>query len=337
MKRFLSIALLLVFTLASCTLPTNSIETTQTVPEDSQSPTSGKHCGDGICDGPENHDICPQDCPTAHSQPVFPDENGVQWVTNPTSGAKLYVKMFIPAHWDFSHLATLVLIPGGLGDSSTFDDDKQVAQTMADQGYTIVIFDPDGRGRSEGEEDKNGYIQQDGLAEIIRTISQAPEVDPARIGLVSYSYGVTLGSGVLARYPDLPVKFFIDWEGPANREYTTHGCAADQPGIGDTLGMASCEDDAFWSQREAETFIADILIPYQRIQFENDHSQDEPTHGLVMVNAAVAGTSPWVRLNDLPPNQTYDLNNPPSMLPASSGNKLNDLILQYAEELFAMP
>jgi pimeloyl-ACP methyl ester carboxylesterase len=259
-------------------------------------------------------------------------------VTNPTSGAKLYVKIFFPARLDAVHLPTLVLVPGGFGDSADFQDEVSSAQAMADNGsFTVVVFDPDGRGNSEGEEDKNGHVQQDGLAEIIRTISAAIEVDPDHIGLVSYSYGVTMASGVLARYPDLPVHFFMDWEGPANREYTTHGCSADHPGLGSVQGLAPCGDEAFWEQREAETFITDIRVPYQRLQFEDDHSQDEPTHSLVIVNAALAGNSPWVRLNDLPANQTYDLANPPPMFPGNSGNRLDGIVIQFAAELFALP
>jgi pimeloyl-ACP methyl ester carboxylesterase len=335
---------ILVILLTACSLPAN------TTPSPGVGQTiSEKRCGDGVCDGPENTSNCPQDC--SGSQPT---EEGVLWVTNPTSGAALYVKIITPSNWDGTPLPTLILVPGGLGDSTDFEGDNRSVQSMADDsGYTIVLFDPDGRGQSEGEEDKNGHIHQDGLAQIIHTIKDLPEVDSAQIGLVSYSYGVTMASGVLARYPNLPIQFYMDWEGPANREYTTHGCAQDLPGIGDTQGMASCDDEAFWTEREAETFIAEILVPYQRLQFENDHSQDEPTHGLVMVNAAVAGTSPWVRLNDLPPDQTYDLTDPPPLFPGSassalpagapkiiwgrSGVKLDELIIQFAAELFGFP
>jgi alpha/beta superfamily hydrolase len=214
--------------------------------------------------------------------------------------------------------------------------ERRSAQTYADQGFTVVIFDPEGRGASEGEEDLNGHIGQDGLAGIIRTIAMRSEVDPDRIALLSFSFGVTLGSGTLARYPELPIVFFMDWEGPANRVYTTHDCSADHPGIGSTEGMSSCEDDEFWSEREAEAFIASVQVPYQRLQFENDHSQETPEHAVVIVNAAVNGDPPWVRLNDNEPNQTYALSPLPPMLPSSAGNRLNDLVVQIAEELFAL-
>ena len=91
-----------------------------------------------------------------------------------------------------------------------------------------MIFDPDGRGLSVGVEDYDGFIHQDGLAEIIRFSASLPEVDPERIGVISFSYGVTMAAGALARYPDLPVRFLIDMEGPADRN-DTGGCSPYSP------------------------------------------------------------------------------------------------------------
>jgi hypothetical protein len=61
---------------------------------------------------------------------------------------------------------------------------------------------------------------------LLRSSSPLPiyqTCDSSRIGLVSFLYVVTIATGVLSHYPDLPVRFFIDWESPPNREYTTHG------------------------------------------------------------------------------------------------------------------
>lgn len=276
-----------------------------------------------------------EESPTEEESALQPDENGVLWVRNPTSGANLYLKMYWPGDWDGGQLPTLVLVPGGFGSSNDFAGQRRSAQDIADSGFTVITFDPDGRGQSEGEEDKNGHIQQDGLAEILLTAADLPGVDPANIGLVSYSYGVTMASGALARYPDLPIVFYIDWEGPADRDYTTHGCSADAPGIGSTVKMAPCEDEEFWAQREGVTFIAQILVPYQRVQFQNDHAQDIVAHALDMVNAAVGGTSPWVRLNDEAPNQTFSTSSPPRMIPGAAGGRLDKVIIDFASELFS--
>lgn len=341
MQRSPALALLLAVLISACSLPVNGLPAEDLHPTDTStepvSPTvfSEQRCGDQVCDGPETSANCSQDCagdtdPSTENS----EDSDLLWVTNPSSGAKLNVQVVTPAGWDGTPLPTLVLVPGGFGSSADFLGSRRSAQTIADQGFTIIIFDPDGRGSSEGEEDKNGHTQQDGLAEIIRTAAGLPEVDSTRIGLVSYSFGVSMASGALARYPDLPIVFYIDWEGPGSRAYTTHDCSADTPGIGSTVIMAPCEDDAFWSEREGETFITQVQVPYLRMQFENDHAQEIVTHAVDMVNAAITGSAPWVRLNHQDPNQTYDPSSPPRMLPGSGSNKLDRLVAKFAAELF---
>jgi pimeloyl-ACP methyl ester carboxylesterase len=204
------------------------------------------------------------------------------------------------------------------------------ASSLANAGYTVVVFDPDGRGRGEGSEDNNGFVQQDGLAAIVQFAATLPEVNADEMGLVSFSYGVTLASGVIARYPNLNVQFLIDWEGPADRN-DTGGCDEDR--TGHLVGMVGCDDEMFWAEREALTFISRIGVPYQRLQTKRDHAQPDVLSALQMVNAAVDGQSPWVRLNDLPPNQTYDPSASPPMLPDAVDGKLMDLIVEYAPEL----
>ena len=312
---------------------------------------SERRCGDGVCDGPENAKKCPADCkagstapggtvstrPTALPAPAMttPGENGLvsagepdtYWVTNPTSGAQLWVQILHPADWNGSPLPTLVTVSGGTGPG-----DPRKGQNLAKHGFTVVVFDADGRGHSQGTEDQNGYIQQDGLAAIIRAIATLPDVDADQIGLVSYSYGITMASGALARYPDLPLKFLIDWEGPADRFDTTVGCT---PQSGRNK-WPDCNDEAAWAQREAVTFIAQVRVPYQRIQSEIDHVQPDVSNAISMINAAVEGGVPWVRLNDYPPNQTYDLNNPPAMIPEENDRGMEVMVAKYAQELFGL-
>lgn len=251
------------------------------------------------------------------------------WVTNPTTNAKLYMQVFAPQDAGKKYPA-LVLVPGGIGDSHTFIDD---ATRMTGAGIVAVIFDADGRGKSTGQEDYNGHKQQDGLAAVIRFAATLPNVDASKIGVATFSYGITMGSGALARYPDLPVKFLMDWEGPADRHYTS-GC---QPtdGRGDKIKWQPCSDNAWWSEREAVNFIGKIRVPYQRIQSEKDHVQPNNAHAVDMINAAIKGGVPWVRLNDYPPNQTYDPKSPPAMFPESMDRQLAQTVIRYAQELFA--
>jgi pimeloyl-ACP methyl ester carboxylesterase len=253
-------------------------------------------------------------------------------VTNPTSGVELYTVVIYPPDWDGEPLPTLVIIPGGTDDSSAIVG-GEILRLAHERGFAVVALDPDGRGRSGGEEGYSGFIQQDGLAAVVAFATELPGVDEERMGMLSFSYGVTLASGVLSRYPELPIRFYVDWEGPADRT-DTGGCG------GDTIGLlnprAACDDELYWAEREALTFIAQIQVPYQRIQMENDHVQPDVSHAIRMVNAAVEGTSPWVRLNDYVPNQDYDLDAPPAMFPNRGDVSIGERLLDYAEELFEM-
>lgn len=257
-------------------------------------------------------------------------------VTNPSSGAALYMAIYYPENWDGqTKLPALVLVPGGSGDSSGFVKQNPAGASMVsninEAGFAAIIFDPDGRGKSKGTEDYDGFIQQDGLAEVIRKAAALPGVDSSQIGLVTFSFGITMGSGALARHPDLPVKFLIDWEGPASRD-DTGGC--DSAGIGHLNKVATCTDEPFWAEREASTFISQVRVPYQRIQSEKDHVQPDYAHTVLMINNAVQGGVPWVRLNDEAPNQTYNLDSLPRMLPENMDKRRDQLIVKYAQELF---
>lgn len=130
------------------------------------------------------------------------------WVTNPPSGARLYTRVILPKRAS-GKLPALVLVSGGIGWGGTLLDPPSKAQQLGDAGFIVVVFDPDGRGKSNGEENLNGYVHQDGLAAVIRYAATLNEVDAKKIGLMTYSYGITMGSGALARYPDLPVRLLI--------------------------------------------------------------------------------------------------------------------------------
>ena len=354
--RALSIAPLVVLLLA-CSLsapassPTAPSTATAPPPATPQPPApaggSERRCGDGICDGPEDATVCPEDCGDHTARTPQADAPGsaeagsdehTYWVTNPTSGARLYVLVLHPGQWAGDPLPTLVLIPGGTGDSSHFLEPRPSGQRLADGGFAIVIFDPDGRGKSGGQEDQNGHTHQDGLAAIIQFAATLPEVDPDRIGIVTWSYGVTMGSGVLARHPELPVRFLIDWEGPANRD-DTGGC--DESKVGHLQGHP-CDDEAFWVEREASTFALGLQVPYQRYQSQEDHAQPDNDHALLMINNATAethgghGRAPWTRLNGLAPNTVHDLDDPPAMIAEDQEKRVEQMIVHCAEELFAM-
>lgn len=348
MKRLIILfALILVAQISACQVPAGGgvIAATPTI--------ASLLCGNGACDAVEqsNPRLCPQDCatdatptpkessitaPTSEGNIVTSGEDpNTYWVTNSSSGAALYVAVYYPENRDGqTKLPALVLVPGGSSDSTSFIKENpagvSTVSVINETGFVVVVFDPDGRGKSQGKEEYDGFIHQDGLAEAIHFAATLPDVDPARIGLVTFSYGITMGSGALARHPDLPVKFLIDWEGPANRS-DTGGC--DSSNVGHLKDVASCADETFWAEREASTFIGQIRVPYQRIQSEKDHAQPDYAHTVLMINNAVQGGVPWVRLNDETPNQTYQLDTLPPMLPESMDRQRDQLIARYAQEL----
>jgi len=294
---------------------------------------SGKRCGDGVCDGPETADTCPADCSAAPAGEISPGtEENTFWMVNPASGAQLYIVVTYPESGSPRPLPAVVLIPGGLGTKEPLNGTEPDAASLAAAGYAAIQFDADGRGASQGEEDYNGFIHQDGLAALILAAGQLPGVDPDRLGVISRSYGVTMAAGALGRHPELPVRFYIDWEGPADRDDTTVGCGDENI----TGNWPSCTDEAFWAQREAVRFIGALRTSYLRIQSASDHVQTTNAHAVDMVNAAVQGGVPWVRLNDGPVNRTYDPADPPEMLPDTADRNMSDMFVRYAEELFAL-
>ncbi|MBD3235686.1 MAG: hypothetical protein GF330_03170 [Candidatus Eisenbacteria bacterium] len=230
--------------------------------------------------------------------------------------------------------AAVVLVPGGINPGRLLALGYE-ARLLAEAGMVVATFNAEGRGEeipedriSEGSEDCNGTRQQDGLAAIVRFVQSLDGVDADNIGIKTQSFGITMGAGCLARYPELGVRYLVDGEGPPNsfvtcqepwamdadssndKHETVHGIL----GHYSTTRDSSAANREFWSTREAERFIGDISARYLRLQAEWDHSQP-PTHAAeadtfhlppdwwqckhaaVMVNAAVAGGVPWVRVN----------------------------------------
>ena len=258
------------------------------------------------------------------------------WVTNPTSGAKLKVYL-VRTKRGSARLPAVVLIPGGTQcgqDVLWPPGGLSTAQLFAKAGLLSVTFDPDGRGLSGGQEDDGGTVQQDGLSAVMELLRRRADVDPDRIGIVSFSYGLTIAAGYLARYADsTPAKFLVDLEAPADR--TDIGGFSD-PSVGHLLGMASPDDEDYWQPREPVRHVARLRVPYQRVQMTPDHVQPDAHHALALLQAARRGGVPWVRLNDDPPNHDYrtlgDLRLPSA--PGGSGRR-GESVLSYVLDMMA--
>lgn len=225
-------------------------------------------------------------------------------VVNPSSGIEWRITIRQPRlAMTPAPLPAIIMYPGGTSDSSLFDSGTDSASRLASFGFNVVTLDPEGRGETRGIENHNGSIDQDGLIAVAEFVKTLDFVDADRVGFFTNSYGVTAAAGALARHPDLKVRFLIDWEGPADRNDTA-GCDG---GTGHLADVAACDDEAFWSEREAVRFLPEITVPYVRMQSVENHVPNDTVHALAMVDAATSGTSPWTALNANDANVMYDL------------------------------
>jgi len=239
--------------------------------------------------------------------------------------------------------------------------------SLQEKGIMSVDFAPQGRGESEGDDDHHGFVHQDDLKAIVDFVSKLSFVQKDNIGILSYSYGVVLATGALARYPQMPVAFLIDWEGPscpgkdlqrglANDEAWAHEVIrflnnGRQPSPEELsrvfLHGGTITDEAYWAERDASRFAADIPCPYLRVQFDQDHAQGSSrAHLIAIVNAATMNSGQWTRVNDNPPNIIYSeeelsqyhfhhyLDSDFAGLSSVYSQSVDTILLGYAEEMF---
>jgi len=266
------------------------------------------------------------------------------WIHNPTSGVDLFTHVHKPADaGPDKRYPAFVFVPGGSGAGQHYHFE---AEQKAAEGFVVVHFDPDGRGSSTNGgtytvEDYCGYLQQDGLHAVLEYVAALPEVDYNNIGVLSGSYGITMASGALARYQDdPPVRYLIDNEGPADRNDTASVNGGHVP--------VDPSNNAFWAEREAATFMPDVLARYVRIQTEVDHNPNitDNHHAVMLNNAAThtafggSGISPWTRVNrdfENSPNQTYTIADPALWIPESQSGHSHVLDTLLLLECAAAP
>jgi hypothetical protein len=260
-----------------------------------------------------------------------PDGNDL-WVEVTRPRRDLYPGQRFPA---------VVCVSGGLGGGENAD------WGLAGSGLVEIHFNPEGRGiahPSQGAEDCNGFLHQDDLRTVIEYAHGLVDADPGRLGVFTRSYGITMGAGCLGRYPELPVKFLLDVEGP-DESYVTcfepwtldgipvndrHLAAYDMFGHWSTSRDPSPANTAWWEEREALRYIGRVRCAYLRVQAQWDHAQppnaqwpgfDYPPlwypgkHAVDMINAAALGDAAWTRINGAtignPVGGTYSRNSPP--------------------------
>lgn len=226
------------------------------------------------------------------------------------------------------HQPTLLLVPGGYASGEAYFGITAISARYAGFGYTVVDFDPDGRGRSGGSEDWNGPLQQEGLASIIAESLRLPSVDPERLAVVAFSLGSTLAIGALSRHHELKVRLLVDWEGPLWKQQMM---AVAPPG--ELPPQASSE--AWWFQREAGNLITQLRAPYLRVQCQPGHGSKNTDDGSEAINRLRdSGGSPWARLNGDRPNRSYESGARPHLLPRIAAEVA---VFPYLAELIPPP
>ena len=258
-------------------------------------------------------------------------------VVNPSSGCSLYVHIHRPAYaGPDSRVPGVVFVPGGIGFGGEFDT-TGLPDDIASDGFAFLHFDPDGRGRSFGYvEDWDGYVHQDGMHACLSALASRDYVDTSRLGVFCQGYGVTMASGMIARYAEPRVKFLLDFEGPADRYQTCMDSGGFVP--------APPDSDGFWQEREAARFMKQAPGAYLRMQTEVDSNPRIPDnrHAIQLIDSATAvayggaGISAWTRVNDSamnPANKVYTLADPPVWVPESQELQNEVRILLYLHEL----
>src|SRR3989344_3194162 len=246
-------------------------------------------------------------------------------IINPSSNARLDMTIYRPN--DEAKHSAVILVPGGLGTKKDFlkkpfssENEYYTPEIFASKGFVTLIFSADGRGDSDGEEDYNGYIHQDGLYQLYRFLENDDKINS--IGIVSYSYGIAMASGMIGRYqPEL--NYYIEWEGPVDRYFVTHDCE----NFGAVKESIDCDDNDYWNERETLRFVPYFSTKYFIIiQSENDHAQDTWLHSVIINNLAIQYLD-WVRVNgpENQINQKYNLNT----FPTSNHNLKDQDILSY--------
>lgn len=263
-------------------------------------------------------------------------------VTAP-NGNRLWTRIIQPKEEAYPGelFPVVVDVAGGLNAGE--DGGLYVAQF----GFVEFHFNAEGRGElhpSDGEEDHNGFIHHDDLKALIEFAHGRHNVLDDNLGVVTHSYGITMGAGCLGRYPELEVKYLIDVEGPSENFVTCkepwaldddpsndqHEFIYEMFGHYSTYRDSSPENVAWWSEREATHYIGTVRNRYLRIQAEWDHAQppneqwpdfDYPPlwyrnkHAVDLVNLATSGMSPWTRVNSGElgnlPDTSYDMEHPP--------------------------
>ena len=227
---------------------------------------------------------------TAKPETAQPAEH---WLLSP-AGARIYCRVHHTTVGE--QPAPAVLIVPGLGCTGTALEDFSEpinVQELTSIGVTVMTIDLSGRGQSDGEDTYGGPDQHNDVLTALQHLVDMPEIDPDRVAVISLSLGCAAVAGALANAAAPSLRWWLDWEGPCDREIITSSGEIMVPAMGHTL-----EDDGYWHSREAVRQITKISTPYIRYQSIRDHAQPgELRHAARMMTAASKADLPWYQLN----------------------------------------
>jgi len=215
---------------------------------------------------------------------------------------------------------------GVAGADGMYAFNSDLSTSLHEMGIVRVDFAPQGRGDSEGQDNFNGTVHQEDLKAIVDCIGPLAFVQQDNIGILTYSYGVVLAMGALSRYPEIPIAFLVDWEGPScpGKDFQ-RGIENKEPWFKRTILLISgrdevsseeypklvihgglIPDEAYWFERDATRFAENLPCPYLRVQFDPDHAQGTSKyHMMGIINVATENSGQWTRCNDNPANIIY--------------------------------
>ncbi len=276
--------------------------------------------------------------------------------TESNNGNKIYTRIQQPIRslYPNEKFPAVIYALGGISPGAMIQD------ILAREGFVAVHFNAEGRvsqnpadKKSEGVEDYNGKIHQDDMKAVIDYVLQQPNIQTDNIGIYTQSYGITMGAGCVGRYPQLPVKWLLDLEGPSDSRVTCFDYFNDSIKTAQAyqlLGHYSRAKDpspannAWWDEREAIRFIDKFKGYYLRMQTEVDHAQPQGfyDHAYDMIRAATAkkyggnGNCFWTRVNgsENQTNTIWSASNKPQFVSEQTDERLQ--AIQYIKELAAM-
>lgn len=220
------------------------------------------------------------------------------WIES-SEGHKIYAHIHTPKAGGAR--PGIIIVPGARSAGTVYDKGIGLrARDIAACGWTVIHYDPSGRGKTGGVEDYWGPRHQEELSVVARYFACLDSVNPADIGIFSFSIGIIIATGALVRFPMPDIRYLFDWEGPSNPRNTTRDDTHTQ------LKDFPTSNRAFWAERDASEFIKKIKCAYFRYQAQEDHVQGLfKGHAIELINNA-RGSARWTKCNDNQVNMAFD-------------------------------